>query len=219
MESPAPRSPGEHFVYPALRKNHPVRLCSHTPQAGHRSCPTPRHRLLQDRAPQRPPPAPPTDHQSPGPLPQPWESWGLGRRTTPNHLGRSIREKKALPEQLGQHKQIGPENQGSHKRRDLILKEDNISSLVPLNQHNYAEAFADSPPASLYPSPRYCSIGNNLISGGRRAGRERGRHSLLSRRLRTFKGAFPGKWRALLSRELKVRGKWWLRLVNQHRLM
>lgn len=58
-----------------------------------------------------------------------------------------------LPEQLGQHKHFGPENQGSHKRRDLILKEDNISSLVPLNQRNYAEAFANSPPASLYPTP------------------------------------------------------------------
>lgn len=53
--------------------------------------------------------------------------------------------KNALSEQLGQHKQIGPENQGSHKRRDLLLKEDNICSLVPLNQRNYAEAFATVP--------------------------------------------------------------------------
>lgn len=88
--------------------------------------------------------------------------------------------KNALPEQLGQHKQIGPENPSSHELRDLILKEDNISSLVLLNQHNYAEAFANSPPAHLCPNPRYCSIGNNLISGGRRAGGERGRPRLPS---------------------------------------
>lgn len=121
------------------------------PQSGYQSCPTRRYRP-QDGAAQPPPWKRPPDLRSP-----PTALGVLG-----DGLHQIIRTEasveNALPEQLGQHKQIGPENQGSHKHRDLILKEGNISSLVPLNQHNYAEAFADSPPVSLYPSPRYCSL-------------------------------------------------------------
>ena len=99
-----------------------------------------------------------------------WKSWRSAAEVR-QIIYAATSMKNALSEQLGQHKQIGPENSDSQKHRDLILKEDNISRLVPLNQHNYAEGFADSPPASLHPSPRYCSTGNNLISvgGGERA--------------------------------------------------
>lgn len=166
---PSIREASENSVYPALRESHPVQLCRHPrPKLGTKVVPRrdtasrtglhsrPLRKATRPRAP---------SHSAGSP--------GGSAAELHQILGTEASVKNALPEQLGQHKQIGPENQGSHKRRDLILKEDNISSLVPLNQHNYAEAFADSPPASLYPSPRYCSIGNNLISGGRRAGRER----------------------------------------------